>query len=357
MAPPRLTDEQLREAVQAVEDAFASGVNPSNLGAAAAFAMQRLGVLRQTIYDRLRFAKERLGLEPDESAYRPLRYIRPSPGQPFMLSESHFEEATPDGEPLDIVAIGDLHDSPHLPDKSRFEWIGAYIEEHQVKRVVQLGDWLTMDSFSSHTERGTIEGMSKPTFDQDLDSFHNSMRAYQRGLGGTKPVHDFIEGNHCLRAKRWANQHPEAMGTTIDPAFRLKEAFTQWGWRWTNYGEYRFIGGVGFIHAPLNAVGKAIGGKTGNQRIANDATFDIIRGDDHKFNVACAARHGPVKPVRVYSIGCALPLGFIEGYASKSLNDWESGITRLKIWGGRVIGFEFIGMALLKHRYGSRLAA
>jgi hypothetical protein len=293
------------------------------------------------------------GFEPDWSLYRPIRYLHAQPGAPVIPSQDHVLDAEPEGEPITVAVIGDAHDSPHLPDKSRFRWLGAYVAEHQIPHVVQIGDWWTMDCFSSHTDRASFNGRALPTFDQDRDSFHASQRAFHDGLDGWKPKKDVTLGNHEHRAWKWDNLHPEAEPHSL----KVEEAFAQWGWRTTPFLEWRFIGGVGFVHCPTNAMGKPIGGKTGNQRAANDAVCDVVRGDDHKFNIACSGKAGPFKSTRVISVGCAFPPGYIEAYASKSLNDWEAGVCVLTIWGGRIVGWRFDDMNLLRRRYGDKRAA
>jgi hypothetical protein len=308
----------------------------------------------------LKRAKSTYGMEPDWSLYRPRVYLHKGPQAPIIPSQDHTVEPPPEGDILDVAVIGDAHDSPHLPDKSRFEWMGRYIAENRIPWVVSIGDWLTMDSLSSHTDPATFEGLAKPTFEQDMESFHASQRAFRRGLGDWKPKMDLIYGNHDgERPKRWANVHREVVGGRIDPALAVEEALAQWGWRTTPYGEYRFIGGVGFIHAPLipGTAGKTYGGKTGGQRAANDAMFDIIRGDDHKFYVASSPKIGPVRSPKVFGTATALPPGYIEAYARKNAGDWETGICRFTIWGGRVQSFAFEGMNVLRHRYGAREAA
>lgn len=368
MANPGLSQDMAAEAVARVEQKLKegfrppemSGSGPSAVGAAAEQAAREGWVnSRVTFSARLATAKERYGLEPDYSAYRPRIYQHRSPGEPIVPDQSHTTEPPPEGDPIRVAVIGDAHDSPHLRDKSRFTWLGAYIAEHGIERVVQIGDWLTLDSLSTHTDPATHEGLSKPSFQQDLDSFHESQRAFQAGLGSHKPIKDWIEGNHEYRAKRWANQHREVIGVAIDPAFAILEAFAQWGWRATAFGEYRFIGGVGFVHAPLvpGTNGKTYGGKTGGQRAANDAMFDIVRGDDHKFYVNSSPKIGPVKSPRIFGCATAFPPGYIETYARKNPGDWESGICDLTIWGGRVRSFAFTDMSLLQRRYGQKVAA
>lgn len=350
-APP-LPEAVARETIKAVEDALREGYPYETVAgrpSARSVAAERLKIAGPTLHNRLDSAKRNYGLEPDETAFRPRQYLHRSPGGPVIPSQDHVVEDTPEGDPIRVCVIGDAHDSPHLPDKARFRWIGQFIEEHQFERVVSIGDWWTMDCFSTHTDRGTFEGLAKPTFEQDRDSFHASQRAFQEGLGGFKPKKDVVLGNHELRAWRWDNLHPEA-----EPhGHKVEEAFLQWGWRVTPYGEFRFIGGVGFIHAPLQpASDKPYGGKTGGQRASNDTLFDIIRGDDHRHTVSVGDKIGPVRAPSVYSAATALPAGHIEAYARKGGSAWRSGICAATIWGGHVREWSFTEMLLLRRRYG-----
>lgn len=348
------------EAVRRVEDKLREGYRPkgqwgetgSAHEAAARQAVEDGWVkTHQSFMSRLR-AATRMGIVVDESHYRPTVYLHRPPSQPVVPPQDHIQEPDPDGEPIRIAVIGDAHDSPHLRDKSRFRWLGCYVEEHGFERVVQVGDWMTMDSFSTHTDRSTFEGLAKPTFEQDLDSMHESQRAFQQGLAGHKPKKDLTYGNHEARAWKWANLNPEIVGRTCDPGAKTEEAFAQWGWRTTPYGQFRFIGGVGFIHTPLNALGKPMGGVTGGQRAAAAAMWDIIRGDDHKMTRSVADKLGPVRAPEVYSAGTALPPGFIEGFANRGGSTWRAGICEATIWGGSVRRWAFEEMVLLRKRYG-----
>jgi hypothetical protein len=357
MAQPPLKLETAQEAVERVNAKLREGFRPAgsngNGPAAPSAAADEWGISRGTMNGRLAAAKLLYDLEPDDSAYRPRVYQHASSAHPVPPSQDHTAEPMPEGDPIHLAVIGDAHDSPHLPNKERFYWMGRYIAERRIPWVVQIGDWMTLDSMSSHTDPGAFDGLAKPSFDQDMESFHASQKAFQRGLGDWKPKKDLIYGNHCFRAIRWANQHRQVVGNIIDPHHKIEEAFMQWGWRTTPFGEFRFIGGVGFIHAPLipGTAGKTYGGKTGGQRAANDAMFDIVRGDDHKFYVASAPKIGPVKSPRIFGTATALPPGYIETYARKNPGDWESGICEVKVWGGRVRSFKFEDMSLLQKAY------
>ena len=350
MAQPALKLETAQEAVERVNAALRQGYRPPGMPgsgpAAIAIAADEWGVNRATMQGRIVAAKTLYGLEPDGSAFRPRQYLHASPGLPAMVSQDHVTEPMPEGDPVTVCVIGDAHDSPHLPNKERFKWLGAFAAEHQCDRVVSIGDWMTMDCFSSHTDRATFEGFSKPTFEQDLESFHASQRAFQSGLAGFKPKLDITLGNHEKRAWTYDNRHPDG----ISHGQMLLEAFAQWGWRTTPYGEYRFIDGVGFIHIPLNGLSKPL---AQGQRV-DKAMFDTVHGDDHRALQLTDYKSGPFRSPTVYGAATALPNGFIEGFANKGASAWRSGVCKAVIWGGYVRSWTFTEMSLLEYRYGER---
>jgi hypothetical protein len=359
MANRTLTLEEAVDTVARVDHALRSGAVPPGQPGEAAVSMaarqaERDGLCsRPAFYSRLDRAKAVHGLEPDWSAYRPRQYLHRPPGAPVIPFQDHLKEPMPEGDPVTVCVIGDAHDSPHLADKSRFYWLGRYAADHKVDRVVQIGDWMTLDCFSTHTDRATFEGLAKPTFTQDLESFHASQREFRRGLGNHKPKLDCTLGNHEHRAWRWDNFHPEA-----EPhGHKIEEAFAQWGWRTTPYGQFRFIHGVGFTHVPLNSLGRPMGGVTGGQRAANAAMHDVIHGDSHKSQISVAEKLGPCRAPSIYNAATALPNGFIEGFANKGGSTWRSGVCLAVIWGGHVRSWTFTEMSLLEHRYADRRAA
>lgn len=347
--------EKFHRACALVEDCLREGFTPERVpGAggrtAVAEAASRWKVgspPRSITYRAFMYVLEdakNAGFEPDWSAYRPRQYLHRPPGAPVMPDQSHVQEDDPEGEPEVICVIGDAHDSPHIRDKSRFRWLGEFAAEHGVERVVQVGDWWTMDCFSSHPDRATFEGFAKPTFEQDRESFHESQHAFRQGLGSHKPKLDEILGNHEHRAWRYDNLHPDGLSYGL----MVEEAFAQWGFRTTPYGQFRFIQGVGFIHTPLNGLGRPM---AQTQR-ANKAMFDIIHGDDHRALQLTDYKIGPMRSPTIYSAATALPPGYVEGFANKGGSPWRSGVCLATVWGGHVRSWSFTEMILLRHRYG-----
>ena len=77
---------------------------------------------------------------------------------------------------MKVIAIGDLHDSPHIKDKSRFRWIGKHIAKTKPAYVVQIGDFLTLDSCTYFIPDDTFTArIEKPTFIKDMQSFDEAM--------------------------------------------------------------------------------------------------------------------------------------------------------------------------------------
>lgn len=351
MAAPKTDEACLRAFIELVEDQLRAGIDRYPRGGNGAVKMASLEAVRLGWFANpdqgftwLKRAEERFGIEPDWTLYRPIQYQHRPPGLPILPDQSHLTEPDPEGEPIRVAVIGDAHDSPHLRDKSRFRWLGCYIEEHGIERVVSVGDWMTMDCFSSHTDRASFEGLAKPTFQQDIDSFHESQQAFQSGLAGHRPKKDITLGNHEHRAWRYDNLHPDG----ASHSFLVEQAFAQWGWRTRIYGEYRFIDGVGFVHVPFNALGRPL---TQNQR-PNKAMFDTVHGDDHRATQLTDYKAGPYRSPTIYSAGTALPPGYIEGFTGKGGSTWRTGIADATIWGSYVRRWSFEEMILLKRRYG-----
>jgi hypothetical protein len=246
-------------------------------GECAAYVCEKMGLAsKQTSYDRLRLAADRLDLRPDPSAFRSWRYQQPVPRsviQPAPLSPPR----DPAGDGERILVIGDLHQDPRHPDRLPvLTWMARYASEQGFKRIIQVGDWSTFDSVNQHDKNDTMAARAKPGIRDDLDNLIASHQAFRRGISADyKPRMDFLLGNHENRLERFENSHPESVGT-----FTLSrdEAFAQFGWRTRPYGELFYVDGVAFTHHPTNGAGRAYGGKTGPQRAANESTVPVVSG-------------------------------------------------------------------------------
>ena len=253
---------------------------------------------------------------------------------------------------ITVLAIGDCHDSPELPDKSRFEAMGRLARDYQVDHIVQIGDFTSLDSMSSHERNDTVKGQQKPSFMADMRSFQEALKAFDRGLQGYQCPKHITLGNHEARLFNYVNQHPEVVNLLDEMLYGPIEDH---GWTCSPYGQFYFIGDVGFTHAPLNIMGKAYGGQQSENAIARDALHDVVYGHTHKRLDKTFPKMGQEK-ITVINLGTSLPDGHVEQYAKHSLTGWSYGVYILNIRNGRIFQQQWIPMPALNDLGIGRLA-
>lgn len=289
------------------------------------------------------------GIEPDWSAYRPRRYHQPQPSLSIAPAVP-MDIGAPTGRAERILAIGDLHQDPRHPERLEcLTWIARLASEQRFDRIVQVGDWSTFDSVNMHDKNDTRAARYKPSIRDDLDNLKASHAAYRRGMSeGYRPKQQFLQGNHEYRLERFENANPEA-----DQTFTLArdETFAQFGWRTRPYGELFYCEGVAFTHHPNNGAGRAFGGKTGPQRAANETTVPVVSGHTHRRQVHDSPKIGPIDVISMVEIGCAMPWGTVESYASVATTGWWWGVVPMTVQGGAITDLNFVSMLTLRDRY------
>jgi predicted phosphodiesterase len=300
----------------------------------------KLGQNYNTYKQRIRIAR-RDGLKPSASAW--------AEATGGTVDEGRIKvRVAPGGKTLRVLAIGDAHDSPKLP-KDRFRWMGQYAAETRPDWIVQIGDFFTLDSLNSHDDNATLNGRAKPAYLVDMASAAEAVAAFNSAIPKDyKPRKHVTLGNHENRVWKFANEAPEVSGMMEHELVSILETA---GWGWSKYGEFFFLGGVGFVHVPLNRLGRPYGGKTAEQQIANDTCFDAVLGHSHIGRQWRATKIGPSQHVTVLNLGCALPDGVIEDYASVASTGWTYGIYDLTIGGGHILSASFIPMSELERRF------
>lgn len=247
-----------------------------------------------------------------------------------------------------VLAIGDAHDGPDIPDKTRFYAMGQYAARNNVSQIVQIGDFASMDSMSSHDPNWTIKGQNKPSFKDDMLSFEEALRAFDEGLDGHDAVKHVTLGNHEDRIGRFVNNNPEVVEILFD---KLYELFGNFGWSYSPFGEFYFIGDVGFTHVPLNQMGKPYGGVSSENTIARDSLHDVVYGHTHKRVDKTFPKIGH-NHITIINLGCSLPDGHIEDYAKHSVTGWSYGVYDLTIRDGKIKEQKWVPMDTLLDNYG-----
>lgn len=368
MATPALRRELAEEAVKRVEDQLRLGCVPLGHGGGKSAVQAAAGLAKEEGFttsfsafrNRMDAAKELYGLEPDWTLYRPARPQQPSPR--LTLAQALPPDpmlAIPAGEAAQVLVIPDRHNDPrheHRLDVST--WLARLGSERRPRFVVDLGDSITMDSCSRHDKNDTLRGRMKPSIKADLDNHLAALQAFERGRDRDwKPRLIKTRGNHEHRLWDFENNHPEDEGTHTH---RYAQDLLQFGWQERPFGEFAYINGVAFTHAPINGMGRPMGGKTSTHRAGAMLTAPLVHGHTHQLQIFNDAKMGPQERISVVQAGCALPWGEYEHYASTGPGGWWWGALMLTCWDGQIVDFEAISMLRIRDRYsddGADLAA
>lgn len=308
-------------------------------------AARELGVSRSTLRGRLATAgavrKEKASTPPPPPPeVAPVVEVRPT----YRISQ----KGGATGEKIKVLAIGDAHDSPSIPDKARFRWMGRHARECGADVLLSIGDMFSLDSLCSHERNDTLRGKVKPSFKQDMASAKDALAAVREGLDGFKPELHITLGNHEDRIFSFTNRTPEIAEMLEE---NLHTILTDYGWHYSPYGAIHYIGGVGFTHIVLNTMGRPYGGMYAENQIARDSLEDMVFGHSHK-RVDKSYPKTNDRHLRVINLGCALPDGHIEPYAKHSMNGWTYGIHEILIQHGRIQHCHEIPMTHLEEMYG-----
>mgnify|MGYP000870139924 FL=1 len=223
MSQPRLSRELAKQAVDAVSLAYAEG---RSLRSAA----RTLGMTGGTLGSRLEAASAHYGMHP-------------APAHPPVIEETREAKPrvrikairSPDDMPVyRVLGIGDAHDSPHLPDKSRFKWIARHAAETKPDQIVQIGDFGSFDSLSRHETPGSFGQKLKPSYANDLESLSKACEAIHSVIGTDMEMHCTL-GNHEARVLRFEQGTAEIEGQLWQP---LMDLFARYGWRTHEEGRF-----------------------------------------------------------------------------------------------------------------------
>lgn len=246
-----------------------------------------------------------------------------------------------------VLCVGDTHDSPRLPDKSRFRWIARHAAKTRPDRIVHIGDFGDWHSCSRHEQAGSMGYACKPSFRQDIESCEEALTAIYKVIGSDIPM-DLTEGNHEGWVQSYEETHP-----TLEGGFyqQMQDLWARYGWRPHKYGEYLFIDGTAFTHVPRNILGKPYGGKNIENAIGNDATFSVVCGHTHRGGYKRVPKIGPAQSIEVLNLGSAMPQDWVAPYAQLATTGWTYGVYDLEIRAGHITAHNFIPMSKLEELY------
>ena len=247
-----------------------------------------------------------------------------------------------------VIAIGDTHDQPGMP-KDRFRWIARHCAEIIPNRIVQIGDFASWDSVSTHDAPGSVNHSMRPSFKIDMESCEEAMCIFYKEIKDLNIPMELTAGNHEERIQRFENKNAETVGTLYT---QFEELCARYRWRLHPYGQWLFIDGVGFTHVPKNIMGKPYGGQNAENQIANHATHSIVFGHTHRSSFRKAPKIGINNSIEVLNLGSAMPDGYVAKYAGTATSGWSYGIYELNIKSGHIVSHRFLDMRSLQEKYG-----
>jgi predicted phosphodiesterase len=359
MGTPPLRQDLILETVARVEEELRAGYRPKGMpgsGEAAIMAAAKKAVADGFMATTAAFESRvgrciHQGFEPDWSLYRPYRLQQPQPRSVLIpASQPPIPHSGNRGQR--VLAIGDLHQDPRHPHRTEIlTRIARYASRERFDHIVQIGDWGTFDSVSTHDKADSYSARLKPTIKQDMECIAESLRAWRLGMDADyKPKQWITTGNHEHRLARHEDANPASQGMFTG---QLAELFLQFGWRTKPYGEIHYIEGVGFTHHPTNGAGRAYGGKTGPSRAANDTCITLVGGHTHKKQMFDTGKIGPTETVSVIEIGCAMEWGEVESYVGVSPAGWWWGVIPMTVRDGAITDIEFTSMLTLREQFGA----
>lgn len=351
MPSPPVPDEVLRATVEARK------LYPSQVAAARA-----LGISRRTLQERLQKAEDKWGAVPPSDVPSPLagiveslrrelddtrRALKSATKPRYTIRQDIFGET----DTIRVIVMGDAHDDPTIPDKSRFEWAGKYAAEAKADVLVSIGDFLNMNSLCFHVPDENYSGKAKPTFITDILSGKQAFAALNSGLGNWNPEKHLTVGNHENRLYRQEDSAPSSMGMYQS---LFDECVSGAGFTYSAYGDTHLIGGVGFTHIPLNIMGRPSSARHLNS-LGNDSIRDLVFGHRHRATAQPFPKIGGTSVTLVDS-GCYLPWGYkkMESFAEHTPGEWSYVLTDLRIKNRRIVDCNFVSVMTLEERYGHR---
>jgi len=325
-----LTREQMQEAVDAYHDAHGN----------ASEAARNLRMDRGTFTNRLEKAQLD-GLQPHVQPEKPR--IRVPARSTYQPSPDAF------GRPIRVFVWGCAHDSPLIPDKSRFRHAGMLAAELTPDYIIDLGDSLDLDSLSVHAVPGSVDDRARPGFLSEIESLTDAYGEFNATAPSSDSIPRYhLKGNHEHRADRFEANNPASMGVYTIP---LSQVFARYGWTERNYREWLFLEGVGFIHVPINGMGREYGGKTVENLVMNETTFSIVFSHTHKHHFARRPKIGIGNAIQSYNTGSFMPQGYIKQYAGLATTGWTYGVSELTLRDGQIESARYWSEKELAERY------
>lgn len=258
-----------------------------------------------------------------------------------------------------ILCVGDAHVTPEKTNE-RFNWLGQYIIESQPDTIVQLGDFLALESLS-HWDKNKRLMMEGRRYKLDISAGVDALerlygpirRNYHLCRKSKKktywPNMVWCFGNHEEWVKKYIELHPE-LEDELDLIRDLRILDFDKTASIVPFGAWELIDGIAFTHAPIMANGRPVMGATAMPTTLSLFDYSVVFGHLHRLEFTCTNRHGRMALQQALSCGC-----FFEGsfdYCDIANNKFWRGVVMLTTNGDGSFDMETISLDRLRRTYG-----
>jgi hypothetical protein len=329
MPTPRLPLDQMQEALDLL------AAHDWN----ATHAAKASGIDRSTLRHRADKARQE-GLTPNTPRQKPR--IRVPARSSYQAVPDDFSKA------IRVMVFGCAHDAPGT-SKQRFANAGKLAADLRPDVIVDLGDTMDLDSLSGHAIPGSADDRQRPSFRAEIASLTEAQEAFNAHAPSPDEVARWhLHGNHENRAWRYEQNNP-----TSDGVFTLEidQVYARFGWTVKSFREWLYLNGVGFTHAPINGMGREVGGVNANQTVAREATHSVVWSHTHKREFIERPKFGVGNGVQVYNTGSFMPQGYLKAYAGLSMTGWTYGVSELTLRDGQIESARYWSELELREKY------
>lgn len=216
--------------------------------------------------------------------------------------------------PAVTLVIPDAQDDPTV-SQERFTALGKFIVDHRPDNIVQIGDWMNLDSINFFDNR-------KPLLKEGrrlAEDIKSGQRAYELMMEPIRklwkkqakwkskkynPKRYWMFGNHEYRTYRYTLDKPELAGFVPEKDLI---GVDRDGWKIIPYKDYVYINGTAFTHIPMNKRNnQPIRGEYVARRACETHDTSVVFGHTHRFLVHCvkrASEGGKTPLVQAVSVG------------------------------------------------------
>ena len=255
--------------------------------------------------------------------------------------------------PIRILAVGDTHFHPAILDRTRrvMTLVGLQAASGHYEHLVHIGDVSDLASVCRHVRNDTWKAREKPSIRQDFKCMASNMAALNAPLvrANVAIKKHVTKGNHCAWLSAFEDDTPELKGHLVSEFDGILE---DCGWTHSDYGEFYYVGDVGFVHVPLNLMGRPVGGQTGENTIAMQSTRDTVFGHTHRYGMA---RRGKMdgRTVTALNVGSSMPEYYVGEYAQLTAGrKLDYGCTEITVFDGRIQSHRFLPFRELEATHG-----